>query len=103
MTGGDAPSGALRLRVGVVMWALSWVPYGLLLGLSGMWLSLSWALEVLPGVVGIALAGSVFATAVNAHGWRGAPAVAWNAFLHGTDDHCDLVSDVVKERGLRSP
>ena len=79
----DGRSGAVRLRVGVVLWALSWVPYGLLLGLSGVWLTLSWGFEVLLGVVGIALAGSVFATAVKADGWRGAPAVAWRTLLHG--------------------
>ena len=82
----EGQSGALRLRVGIAMWALSWVPYGLLLGLSGIWLTLSWGFEVLLGVVGIALAGSVFAAAVKADGWRGAPAIAWRTFVHGTDD-----------------
>ena len=74
------------MRVGVVMWVLSWVPYGLLLGLSGVWLTLSWGFEVLLGVVGIGLAGSVFTTAVKADGWRGAPAVAWHTFVHGTHE-----------------
>jgi hypothetical protein len=68
------------------MWALSWVPYGVLLGLSGIWLALSWSFEVALGVAGIALAGGVFAAAVKAKGWRGAPAVAWHSFVHGTDN-----------------
>ena len=75
----------MRLRVGITFWALSWVPYGLILGLSGVWLTLSWCFEITLGVVGLALAGSEFGRAVKARGWRGAPSVAWQAFLHG--DH----------------
>src|SRR6185369_3559917 len=69
----------VKLRVGVLLWALSWVPYGLILGLSGWWFTLSWAFEILLGLSGIALAGSEFAQAVKAHGWRGAPKAAWRA------------------------
>jgi hypothetical protein len=69
----------------VVLWLLSWVPYGILLGLSGVWLTLSWAFEVALGVAGIALAGTEFAQAVKQRGWRGAPRVAWSALLHGRD------------------
>src|SRR3954454_20359439 len=36
-----ARPGAVRLRIGVLLWALSWIPYGLLLGLSGLWLTVS--------------------------------------------------------------
>src|SRR4051794_37428103 len=81
------PSGqtaAVRLRVGVVMWALSWVPYGIILGLSGVWLTLSWIFELTLGIVGIALAGTEFGSAVKTKGWRGAPRVAWTSFVHGT-------------------
>jgi hypothetical protein len=70
----------MKLRIGVMLWALSWVPYGVILGLSGWALTLSWAFEVLLGVSGLALAGSEFAQAVKVHGWRGAPAAAWRAF-----------------------
>jgi len=73
----------VRLRVGVVLWAMSWIPYGLILGLSGVWLTLSWGLEVVLGIVGIALAGTAFAAAVKSKGWRGAPRVAWDSLLHG--------------------
>ena len=73
----------MRLRVGVILWAMSWIPYGLILGLSGVWLTLSWGFEVLLGILGIALAGTAFASAVKAKGWRGAPQVAWDSLLHG--------------------
>jgi hypothetical protein len=74
----------MRLRVGVVLWGMSWIPYGLILGLSGLWLTLSWGFEIMLGIVGIALAGSVFAAAVKAKGWRGAPGIAWDTLLHGS-------------------
>ncbi len=51
----------MKLRVGIVLWILSWVPYGLILGLSGGWLTLAWAFEIMLGVVGLALAGTEFA------------------------------------------
>ena len=75
----------MKLRIGVVLWLLSWVPYGIILGLSGVWLSLSWAFEIALGVAGLALAGTEFAQAVKQRGWRGAPRVAWGALVHGKD------------------
>lgn len=75
----------MKLRVGVLLWALSWVPYGIILGLDGAWLTLAWTFEITLGVVGIALAGTEFGQAVKARGWKGAPRVAWNALLHGQD------------------
>jgi hypothetical protein len=75
----------MKLRVGSLLWLLSWVPYGVILGLSGAWLTLSWAFEILLGVVGIALAGSEFARAVKEQGWKRAPGVAVHALVHGQD------------------
>jgi hypothetical protein len=73
----------VKLRIGVVLWFLSWVPYGLLLGIESAWIALAWTFEILLGLIGIALAGSEFAVAVKSHGWRGAPRVAWETLLHG--------------------
>jgi hypothetical protein len=73
----------VRLRLGISLWLLSWIPYGLILGLSGVWLTLSWGFEILLGLTGLALAGKEFADAVKRHGWKGAPAVAWRAFRDG--------------------
>jgi hypothetical protein len=75
----------VKLRIGVVLWLLSWVPYGVLLGLSGVWLTLSWTFEIALGIAGLALAGTEFAQAVKQRGWRGAPRVAWSALVHGRD------------------
>lgn len=73
----------MRLRIGITLWVLSWVPYGLILGLSGWWFTLAWAFEIALGLVGIAFAGSEFAVAVKQHGWKGAPGVAWQAMRRG--------------------
>jgi hypothetical protein len=75
----------VKLRVGVLLWAMSWVPYGVILGLSGWALTLSWTFEILLGISGLALAGSEFAEAVKEHGWRGAPKAAWRALRKGRD------------------
>ena len=73
----------MKLRLGVVLWFLSWIPYGLILGLKGGWLAVAWTVEILLGLVGIALAGSEFAKLVKERGWRGAPRVAWGALITG--------------------
>ncbi len=73
----------MRLRVGIGLWLLSWVPYGLILGLTGVWLTAAWTFEILLGIVGLAIAGTEFAQAVKDTGWKRAPLVAWNAMLHG--------------------
>jgi len=75
----------MKLRVGITIWLLSWVPYGLILDLSGAWFTIAWIVEILLGVTGLAIAGSVFASAVKDSGWKGAPRVAWHAMLRGTD------------------
>jgi hypothetical protein len=73
----------VRLRLGVTLWALSWVPYGLILGVSGAWFTVTLAVEIVLGLIGIALAGSEFGAAVKQCGWKGAPRVAWRAMRDG--------------------
>jgi hypothetical protein len=73
----------VRMRVGITLWALSWVPYGIIFGLDGAWLTLAWGFEILLGIVGLAIAGAEFARAVKTKGWKGAPSIAWEAFRHG--------------------
>jgi hypothetical protein len=75
----------VKLRIGIILWILSWVPYGIILGLDGAALTLAWTFEILLGIVGLALAGTEFGQAVKEHGWKGAPKVAWKALLHGSD------------------
>jgi hypothetical protein len=73
----------VRLRLGLVLWLLSWVPYGIVLGLSGLWLTVAWTVEILLGVIGLALAGSEVLPTIKARGWRRAPRATWHVLLHG--------------------
>jgi hypothetical protein len=61
------------------------VPYALILGLTGVWITVAWTVEILLGLIGLAIAGSEFAQAIKEKGWKGAPAVAWHTLLHGQD------------------
>ena len=73
----------MKLRLGIALWFLSWVPYGILLGLTGAWFTIAWLVEILLGVTGLALAGTEFAKAVKEAGWKGAPIVSWRAMICG--------------------
>jgi hypothetical protein len=73
----------VKLRLGIILWILSWVPFGLILGLSGASLTIAWTVEILLGVTGLAIAGTEFAQAVKDKGWKGAPAVARRPLVHG--------------------
>ena len=75
----------MRLRLGILLWILSWVPYGIILGLDDWMLTLSWGFEILLGITGLALAGTEFAQAVKTCGWKHAPGVAWKALIHGNN------------------
>ncbi len=75
----------MKLRLGVALWLLSWIPYGIILGLSGAALTAAWGVEILLGIVGLALAGTEFAAAVKVSGWKRAPGVALHALRHGSD------------------
>jgi hypothetical protein len=71
------------MRVGLILWALSWIPYGLILGLSGAWLTVTLGFEILLGITGLAIAGAEMAQAIKGHGWKDAPSIAWQAFRTG--------------------
>ena len=68
----------MRLRVGVLVWLVSWVPFALIFGLRHPWLEAVWSIQIVLGLVGLALAGGDFATAVKTSGWRKGPSVAWH-------------------------
>ncbi len=73
----------VKLRLGIALWLLSWVPYGLILGLSGVQFTIAWTVEILLGIAGLAIAGSEFARAIKGRGWRGALSTVWQSLLHG--------------------
>jgi hypothetical protein len=73
----------VRLRIGVVLWLLSWVPFAVIVGATGSARVIIWTVQVIVGIVGLAVAGGVFAATVRSVGWRHAPAMAWRSLAHG--------------------
>jgi hypothetical protein len=73
----------VRLRIGVVLWLLSWIPFAILVGATGSARLLIWTVQVIVGIVGLAIAGTVFAATVRSVGWRHAPPVVWRSLIHG--------------------
>jgi len=74
---------AARLRLGIVLWLVSWIPFPIILGVSGKGRYLIWGVQFVIGAIGLVLAGSAFFDAVKGVGWRRAPGVLWRGLLHG--------------------
>ena len=74
---------AVRLRIGIVLWLMSWVPFAAIVGADTAERAAIWTAQVVIGILGLALAGTAFATMVKTVGWRHAPAAAWRTLLHG--------------------
>ena len=85
----DTPSqkrlAAARLRLGISLWLLSWIPIPILLGISGTGRYVIWGIQIGVGLIGLALAGSAFFEAVKQLGWKRAPAALGRALLHGDE------------------
>ena len=79
------PYAVARLRLGVVLWLASWAPIPILFGITGWARYAVWGVQIVIGLLGLALAGSAFFDAVKGVGWRRAPGVLWRALLHGDD------------------
>jgi hypothetical protein len=71
----------VRLRIGVILWIVSWIPFAVIVGADGAARVAIWTIQVVVGVIGIAVAGSGFAVAVRSVGWRHAPGVAWRSLI----------------------
>ena len=76
---------AARLRVGILLWLLSWVPIPILFGITGPARYAVWGVQIVIGLIGLALAGSAFFQAVKELGWKRAPAALGRALLHGAE------------------
>lgn len=80
-----------RLRIGVGLFVLSWLPIAQLwiwiAGLSGSSATelrgTIWAVQWTIGFIGLALAGVAAKSAVHAAGWKGLPRALWQMLRYG--------------------
>ncbi|HEY7044325.1 MAG TPA: hypothetical protein VH419_11710 [Nocardioidaceae bacterium] len=79
----------MRLRIGIALWLLSWFPFAAIVRADAAERAAIWTVQVIIGIIGLALAGTAFATLVKKVGWRHAPALAWHSLLHGQVDPHD--------------
>jgi hypothetical protein len=61
------------------------VPIPIIFGISAPARYVVWGLQILIGVIGLALAGSAFFQAVKELRWKGASAALGRALLHGDE------------------
>ncbi len=89
----------LRLRVGILLWVLSWLPFAQILiyiaQSNGKLTSASsantfrlvvWGIQILVGLIGIALVGKLAFEEAKKAGWRKTPRRLWELFLHGQEE-----------------
>jgi len=74
---------AARLRLGIILWLVSWLPVPILLGVSGEGRYVIWGVQIVIGAIGLVLAGSAFFDAVKRLGWKQAPTALARALIHG--------------------
>src|SRR5271157_2797488 len=119
-----AEEAVLKVRVGIALWLLSWIPFALILRLDGWIFAVVVLAEVVVGLIGLGLAGSAFARVVRHAGWRQGFRAGWNLFRRGSatepvsptsadDGHpCDVTGTeepdplpgrVDARRGMRAP
>lgn len=88
----------LRLRVGILLIALSWFPFAQILihvaHNKGMLTSdksttafrlVVWGIQIVIGLVGVWLVGRVAVEEAKRSGWRRTPGQLWRLFLHGPE------------------
>jgi hypothetical protein len=88
----------LRLRIGVLLIVLSWLPFAqitiYIARNNGKLTSDSsattvrlviWGIQVVVGLVGVFLVGKLALAEAKRAGWRGTPRRLWQLFAHGSD------------------
>lgn len=89
----------LRLRIGILLWALSWFPFAQILIYiahnNGKLTSESstntfrlcvWGIQIAVGILGVALVGKIAFEEAKRAGWRQTPRRLWELFRHGPDE-----------------
>ena len=88
-----------RLRLGLLLMALSWVPFAQILiyiahnndkltssSSASTFRLVVWGIQVVVGLVGVALVGKLAVEEAKKTGWRKTPRRLWQLFRYGPDD-----------------
>ena len=89
--------GALRLRVGIGLWVCSWIPFGSItlaiaraMGANPsdqaahVYLMTTLTIEIIIGIIGVALAGGEAIAILKTVGWKHLPKVVWMLLRTGS-------------------
>ena len=89
----------LRLRVGILLIALSWFPFAQILiyiaqnngkltsdSSANTFRLVVWGIQIVVGLVGVALVGKLAVEEAKKAGWRKTPRRLWELFRHGPEE-----------------
>ena len=87
----------LRMRVGVLLIALSWFPFAQITihiarsngnlpddASANAFRLVVWGIQIVVGLVGLLLVGKLAVDEAKRTGWRGTPRRMWQLFVHGS-------------------
>jgi hypothetical protein len=69
--------GAVRIRVGVVLILVSWLPIAWLISASSELRAVIWGVQIVIGLIGVAIAGRETIRIAKSKGWRNSPRAVW--------------------------
>lgn len=91
-----------RLRLGIVLWALSWFPFAQILiyfahrnghltsdSSANTFRLCIWGIQIAVGIVGVWLVGKLAFAEAKKAGWRRTPRRLWQLFRYGPDEPAD--------------
>jgi len=73
----------LRVRVGIALWLASWIPFAVIFRLDGWAFLVAILVEIIVGLIGLAVAGSEVAREVRRAGWQQGLRSGWELFRWG--------------------
>ena len=68
---------AVRIRVGVVLILVSWLPIAWLISATAELRAAIWGVQIVIGLIGVAIAGRETIQIAKSTGWRNSPRAVW--------------------------
>lgn len=70
--------GAARIRFGIGLILVSWLPIAWLVSASAELRAVIWGVQIVIGLIGVAIAGRETVRVAKSSGWRNSPRVVWS-------------------------